>query len=139
MRQKNENIFLWILEQERQKNRARELKENHYNFPVHSSSFQQADFFNNEEAQENEEILSMLNGTPELEHLEKDTARLEEESQCLSEEQRRLNVRIKKLTRMLIQELRRRNAEKHHRINQLKARIRRLEKQFEELELSNAN
>jgi thymidylate synthase len=135
MRHKNESIFLWILEQERQKNRTRVLKENHSTFAVHSSSIQQASFFNNEKSQKNEETLATLNGTNELEHLEKEKVRLEEESHRLSEEQRRLNRRIKKLTRMLIQELRKRNDKKHQAINQLKTRIHKLETQFTELQL----
>jgi hypothetical protein len=102
---------------------------------VHSSSIQQASFFNNEKARENEETLSTLNGTTELEHLEKEKARLEEESRRLGEEQRRLNLRAKKLTLMLIQELRTRNDKKHQGINQLKARIHKLETQFRELQL----
>ena len=135
MRQKNESIFLWILEQERQKNRAHVLKESHSNFGVHSSSIQQASFFNNEKSQKKEETLLTLNGTNELEHLEKEKARLEKESHRLGEEQRRLNLRIKKLTWMLIQELRKRNEKKHQAINQLKARIHKLETQFTELQL----
>ena len=93
MRHKNESIFVWILEQERQKNRARVLKENHSNFAVHSSRIHQASFFSNEKSREKEETLLSLNGTTELEHLEKEKARLEEESHRLGEEQRRLNLR----------------------------------------------
>ena len=135
MRHKNESIFVWILEQERQKNRARVLKENHSNFAVHSSRIHQASFFSNEKSREKEETLLSLNGTTELEHLEKEKARLEEESHRLGEEQRRLNLRIKKSTGMLIQELRKRNDEKHQAINQLKAGIHKLEIQFRELQL----
>jgi hypothetical protein len=126
------------LEQERQKNRARVLKENHRNLAAYSSSFQQAPFFNNEKAQKNEETSSTLNGPTELKHLEKEKTRLEKESHRLSEEQRRLNLRMK-IARMLIQELRKRNDEKYKAINHLKTRIHRLETQFGELELSNTN
>lgn len=136
MRHKNECISLWLLEQERQKNRTRVLREMlRQSSTAQSPSIQQTPFFNNEKNHKNEEILSTLNVTKELKHLTKEKKSLEEESYRLSKEQKRLNLRIK-IANVLIQDLKKRNSEKHEAVNQLKTTIHKLETQLGELYFS---
>ena len=130
MRDKNEAISLWLLELDRQKNRARVLQENARNSAVQSPSNQHDPWFNCDKSHKDENKRIAISKATDLEQLMKEKGSLEEESQSLDAAQEKLDQRAKKLTEKIIQELRKRNIEKKQAIDQLRARTRSLEAQL---------
>ncbi|MEM2998929.1 MAG: hypothetical protein QXX34_00175 [Candidatus Bathyarchaeia archaeon] len=84
-----------------------------------------------------------MSGNIELEQLQNEKARLEEEARDLDEELKQLEIRFKLLReKVAIQELRKKNAAKKETINQLQYKISLLETQLEQLstaDLSESN
>ncbi|MCW4007668.1 MAG: hypothetical protein NWF09_03110 [Candidatus Bathyarchaeota archaeon] len=76
----------------------------------------------------------------ELEQLQNEKARLEEEARDLDEELKQLEIRFKLLReKIAIQELRKKNAAKKEAINQLQYKISLLETQLEQLSTADAS
>ncbi|MEM3378550.1 MAG: hypothetical protein QW674_06355 [Candidatus Bathyarchaeia archaeon] len=84
-----------------------------------------------------------MSGNIELEQLQNEKARLEEEARDLDEELKQLEIRFKLLReKIAIQELKKKNAAKKETINQLQYKISLLETQLEQLstaDLSESN
>jgi cell division septum initiation protein DivIVA len=137
MRDKNEAINLWLLELDRQKNRARVLEETTRKSTVQSPSNQHDPWFNCDESHKEENKQIAICEAADLEHLMKEKGSLEEESQCLDEAQKKLDQRAKMLTEKIIQEIKKRNSEKKQAIDQLRARMHRLEAQIGSLSVPN--
>ncbi|MGB9841942.1 MAG: hypothetical protein ACPLKZ_04365 [Candidatus Bathyarchaeales archaeon] len=79
-----------------------------------------------------------MSATIEIEQLQNERARLEEEAQDLDEELKQLETRWKLLSeKVAIQELKKKNAAKKEAINQLQHKIRLLETQLEKLSTTN--
>ncbi len=72
----------------------------------------------------------------ELEQLVKEKSNLEEQSQRLDEEQKKLNLRAKMLYEKIIQEIKKKNNEKEQAVNQLQTKIGDLEAQLDRLLVS---
>ena len=72
----------------------------------------------------------------EFEQLMKEKSVLEEESQRLDDEQKKLNLRAKMLCEKLIQEIKKTNSEKQQAVNKLQTRIGDLEAQLDRLSVS---
>ncbi len=130
---KNESIFLWLLEQERQKDRARQLKEIQCDTTMQPPNTLPEEFFYEEKFQEEKNLSSAsseLDEPNDFEHLLKEKAKLEEESHCLDEQQDRLNLQIQMLLEKAVEEKKKKNNEERDRIIQLQARIKALEDQL---------
>ncbi|MEM2968821.1 MAG: hypothetical protein QXP44_00355 [Candidatus Bathyarchaeia archaeon] len=79
-----------------------------------------------------------MSATIEIEQLQNERARLEEEAQDLDEELKQLETRWKLLSeKVAIQELKKKNAAKKEAINQLQHKISLLETQLEKLSTTN--
>ena len=133
IRDKNEAISLWLLELDRQKNRARVLEETARKSTVQSPSNQHDPWFNFDKSHKDENKRLSIYEATGLEHLMKEKGSLEEESHCLDEAQKRLDQRTKMLTDKIIQEIKKRNSEKKHAIDQLRVRMHSLEAQLDSL------
>ncbi len=79
-----------------------------------------------------------MSKTLEIEQLLKEKSGLEHESRCLDEEQKKLNLRVKLLCEKLIQEIKKKNAEKQQTVSQLQTRIGNLEAQLNKLSANGA-
>ena len=133
-RDKNEGIYLWLLEQDRQKNRAQALKQTDLNPAVQSQNTSSNSGFNSEEFQTQiEKKPSSYSESTDFEQLIKEKASLEEEYHRLDEEQQKLNLRIKMLCEETIREMKKKNGEKQQIVNQLQARISGLEDKLDKL------
>jgi len=130
MRDKNEPINLWLLELDRQQNRARVLEETARKSAMQSLSTQYDPWSNCDKSHKDENKRIAISKATDLEQLMKEKGSLEEESQSLDAAQEKLDQRAKKLTEKIIQELRKRNIEKKQAIDQLRARTRSLEAQL---------
>jgi cell division septum initiation protein DivIVA len=130
MRDKNEPISLWLLELDRQKNRARVLAETARNSAMQSPSNQHDPWFNCDKSHKDENKRLSISKAKGLEQLIEERGSLQEKSRRLDEAQEKLDQRAKKLTEKIIQELRKRNIEKKQAIDQLRARTRSLEAQL---------
>jgi hypothetical protein len=138
MRDKNEPISLWLLELDRQKNRARVLEETARKSAMQSSSIQYDPWSNCDKSPKDENKRLSISKATDLEQLIKEKGSLQEKSRRLDEAQKKLDQRAKKLTEKIIQELRKRNIEKKQAIDQLRARTRSLEAQLGSLSVLNA-
>jgi len=139
MRDKNEPISLWLLELDRQKNRARVLAETARNSALQSPSTQHDPWFNCDKSHKEENKRLPISKAKGLEQLIKEKVSLEEKSRFLDEAQENLDQRAKKLTGKIIQELKKRNIEKKQTIDQLRTRTRILEAQLGSLSVLNAS
>ena len=137
MRDKNEAISLWLLELDRQKNRARVLEETARKSTVQSPSNQHDPWFNCDKSHKDENKRQAICEATDLEHLMKEKRSSEEDCHCLDEAQKRLDQRAKMLTEKIIQEIRKRNSEKKQAIDQLRARMHSLEAQLGSLSVPN--
>lgn len=129
MGKKNESVFLWMLEQERQKSRAQALEETACD-PVIILPTDTKDTPESKKAHKEENKPSEPRETTDLEQLIKEKAILETESHQLDIEQEKLNLRVKTLYDKIIQQMKRRNNEKRQSVDQLQARISNLEAQL---------
>lgn len=127
---KNEPISLWLLEQDRQKNRARLLRETERNLVAQSPNTQDRLSFFYDGFRQDEEKLPIPIETSEYEQLMKKKAALEEQSRFLDEKQKQLDLHAKMLCRKIIQEIKKRNAEKQQTVSHLKERIEKIEAQL---------
>lgn len=130
---RNEGVFLWLLEQERQKDRSYQLKERLCNATMKTSNALPEELFWDEKLQEEKDV--QLEIEPhELNNFDlllKEKANLEEQSCCLDKQQERLNLQIKMLLEKIVEEKKKKNNEKRQEIIQLQTRIKVLEEQFE--------
>jgi hypothetical protein len=111
-REKNEEIHLWMLEQERKKNKARLLRENGLAADeTHETS--QGHYFTDGEI----DIMS------EIEQLENEKLSLENETKNLKNEQKQLMQRLKTLYQTTIEELKTKNDTIRVTNNELQARL----------------
>jgi hypothetical protein len=127
---KNEPISLWLLEQDRQKNRTRLLRETKRNLVPQSPNTQDRPCFVCDEFRQDEEKLPIPSETAEYEQLMKKKAVLEEQSRFLDEKQKKLDLHAKMLCRKIIQEIKKRNAEKQQTVSRLRERIEKIEAQL---------
>jgi len=127
MRDKNEGIYLWLLEKDRQKNRALVYEETVHNSTLQSSGTPQDALFNGEKFKQHEDKPSIQTETADLEQLLKELACLEEELRQLSDEQKQLSMRVKVMCEKLVQEIKKKDGQKQQEVNQLQKRIGKLE------------
>ncbi len=133
---KNEGIFLWLLEQERQKARTHQLKEIQCKSTMQPPNALPEELFYDERGPEEKDAqleLSELDEQNNLEHLLKEKENLEEQSRCLNEQEERLNMQIKMLLEKIVEKKKKNNSEERETITQLHARIKLLEGQLENL------
>ncbi len=138
MNNKHEGIYLWLLEQDRQKNRSRALRENERSPAVQSPSYSPDPPFDNGKSHENQALQESSENTIDVEQLFDETASLEEESNRLDEEQKKLSLQLKTLSEKTIQEMKKRNRAKQQAVTQLRAKVNKLETLLEELASSEA-
>ena len=138
MKDKNEGIFLWLLEQDRKRSRALALEQTARDSAVQLSHGPADFFFESEEPTKDGHKALMPSEPADLERLLKEKAYLEEESRCLDEKQKQLNLRAKVLWEKIVQEARRKNRKKQQAVNQLKKRIGELETQLQGISSSNS-
>ena len=136
MVRKNESIYLWMLQQERQKNRTLMIEQTIPNRAAHSSSIPDNILFESEKSSKDEDKPQTPSETTDLDQLAKEAAALEEESRHLEEQEKQLNLRAKTLCENAIQELKKKKNEKQKEVNQLKERIGNLETQLRNLSSS---
>jgi hypothetical protein len=127
---KNEPISLWLLEQDRQKNRARLLRETERTLVAQSPNTQDRLSFFYDGFRQDEEKLPIPIETSEYEQLMKKKAALEEQSRFLDEKQKQLYLHAKMLCRKIIQEIKKRNAEKQQTVTRLIDRVEKFEAQL---------
>jgi hypothetical protein len=126
--EQNENIHLWLLEQERLNDQKRVQLQTECKEKEQSSIVSALDF-------EDSSIPVVENNPPELhtltdfEQLTKEKTILEEKSRCLDEKQRTLDFRARMLCAELITEIRKRNSEKLQKVAQLREKVETLENQ----------
>lgn len=137
MGDKNEGIFLWLLEQDRQANRVRSSKERTSKSMEQLSSATRSLILNSESSQEHKDKRPQASETANFEHLIEEKASLEGELHRLYEEQKRVHVRLKTVC-ALVQELKKRNGEEKQEVNQGQTKTGRFVAQFRELPFSNA-
>ena len=130
MGDKNEGIFLWLLEHDRQKNRARLLEEVDRDSAEPPLSGPNDSLLGSEIFREGENRESAFSEFADLEQLLKAKIDLEDESHRLDEIQEKLNLRTKMLCEKIIQETKKRNSEKQQAVKQLQTRISSLETQL---------
>jgi seryl-tRNA synthetase len=122
MREKNEEIHLWILEQERKKNKARLLREN---------SLAAED--PHEILQGNYLIDEEIDAMSEIKQLENEKTSLENETTNLKNDQKQLMQRLKTLYQRAIKELKTKNDTIRETNNELQARLDTLEEALDSL------
>jgi chromosome segregation ATPase len=127
MHEKNENVFLWLLEQNRQKSRAHVLQENKRNLSAQPPIIFHNPLFNGATSQKDDNKRPAFVTTRDLEQLMKEKTGLENELHSLEEKQRKLDLRARVLCAKVIQETRKRNSEKRQVVNQLRERFARIE------------
>ncbi len=132
MHDKNEGIYLWMLEQDRQKNRVHALEQTSNSTSQLTKAAHDL-IFNNKASSENEKEQSPVRNNADLEQLLNKIASLEEESRNLDKEQKQVDLRIRILCQNLIEELEKRDSQKQQAIRQLRERIGTMETQFQEL------
>ena len=135
MHNKNEGVYLWLLEQDRQRNRSRLLKETNPASASVPSSIALNSYFNVEKTPEEGCKPSKSIETTGFGHFMQERASLEKESHRLIEERKKLNLRVK-IALALVEEMKRINDEKFKALEQLQTRIDELEAQLVELPFS---
>ncbi len=130
MRDKNEDIHLWLLEQNRKKDRVRLLEESNQEMPSVPVSILNHPWFNNEEAYKVEVERPTFSENADLDALLKEKADLEEEMHRTDEEIKELDSRVKALREKIIEETKKRNIEKRLEIERWRKKIEALENQL---------
>ena len=123
MGDKNESIFLWLLEEDRKKNRAGTPKETCEYSALQSQSTAHSSRFNHAENCEDKNRQITYTENTDLEQLMKEKTNLEIESHRLDEQQKELDTRARTLCESVIKETKKRNLSKQHAVNQLRERI----------------
>jgi hypothetical protein len=131
-REKNEGIFLWLLEQDRQKNRILSRRKSglnqealQLNVPQTSQVTWQVNF--------EKEKQPTLNKKNFLEQAMMQKTPLEEESNQVEKEQEKLNLQIITICKELIIKMKKNNSQKQKEINQLKKVISCLQEELDKL------
>ena len=122
-REKNEEIHLWLLDQERKKDRARSLKQK-CNATEETKEFIHDKYFGNGE----------FDFMTEIENLEKEKVSLENETQSLETEQQQLMQKIKGYYQKTIEDLKIKNNAIREANNKLQERLDSLEESQESQE-----
>jgi hypothetical protein len=130
MHNKNEDIHLWMLEQDRKNSRARLLEAAGPHSETNLPDITYCQRFNDDGTYKDENKPQTFAETTNLEQLTKEKECLEEEFQCLEEEQRNLDLRARILCEKIIQAMRKRNSVKQLAVNQLRERIAKMETQL---------
>ena len=130
MGKKNENINLWLLEEERRKDRERTLTQAGDSAEVQVLSDADEPSRGEENPAEESKLLSLSKEAIGFERLDKEKEALEEESQRLDREIEKLSLKAKALSQKMIQEMERNNKEKRKAVSQLQEEISRLEAQL---------
>ena len=133
MSDKNEGIFLWILEQDRKQNQARAQAEAVRKSTEPAPNAAIDTLFASQKPNEDENEQPTFSEDSDLEKLLKEKTSLEEESRNLDEIRKKLNQQAKMLSEKLVQEIKRKNGRKKTIVNELQARIGKLEACFQEL------
>ena len=121
-REKNEEIHLWMLEQQRSKDKARLLRENGL-AAEESHETPQSHYF----------IDGEINTMSEIEQFENEKLALENETKDLKNEQKQLMQRLKTLYQTAIEELKTKNDTIRKTNNELQARLGTLEGSIDSL------
>lgn len=134
MNNNNESIHLWILEQDRQKNRELTLEQHKAR---HSSSDELPHIPGHllRGSQEMKQKVNNQSSNSEIENLYnlvKEKEALEEESKRLDKEKEHLINQAKLLLEKVIQDLKKKNSEKQEEVDELKTRFCNLENQTHE-------
>ncbi len=135
MNEKDDGIFLWMLEQDRQRNKDRVLNRELVESEEQLSSAAR-ELISSARNSEREIGQSTPHETDDLAQLLSEQADLEEESLKLDGEERELSLRARALSERLLQEISRRNDEKRRQISQLQAKISMMEQTFGGLSIS---
>ncbi len=130
MENKNEGVYLWMLDQDRQKNqrytkdqgKTREPQVNLPNIPEYLLQ-------GNREIIKVENDLESDNNIDEIDQLLREKEALEEESKRLDEEKNELMLRAKSLLEKEIQDLRNNNSQKQLDLNRIKTKLNNLKTQ----------
>ena len=138
MGEKNESIFLWMLEQERQKSRAFAVELAAHDSAAQLPSILDTLLSNGEESSKHEDESPTVDETTELDQLMKEAKSLEEESHRLTDEEKQFSLRAKMLCERAIQELKKKNGEKQQEVTRLKEEISNLETQLHDLSSSDS-
>ena len=133
MRDKNKEIHLWLLEQEREKNRARSIQIRR-NSVVPSPSTTFESLANPEKVCKDETTLSPSEKTNDVGHLLTVKSKLEELSERTNEHQEKLKLQERQLLEDSIQLRKERIGENLQEINLLLSKIDRLKTQVDLLE-----
>jgi len=137
MHDKNERITLWLLAQEREKDRARArtrlIEETTHRSKEHSLDRSSNPSVILMKLHEEEHKQAVPSETTDLERLMNEKADLEEGSRRLDEEQKQLSLRVRILCEKLVQEMKKWNSEKQQAVNQMRAKIGSLEAQLSSL------
>ncbi len=136
MNDKDDGIFLWMLEQDRQRNKDRVLNKEFVESKEQLSSAARELIFSARNS-ETETVQSTPHETDDLAELLGEKADLEKESLRLDEEERELSLRARALSEKVMQEITRRNDEKRKKISQLQAKINKMELTLGELSVPN--
>jgi hypothetical protein len=110
MGNKNESIFLWMLEQERQKNRTQVLEETRRDLAELPDAPDEPP--ESEKPHTKEDKPATPEEGTDLERLMKEKESLESESHRLDEEQEKLNLRVRALCEKIAQQTKKKNSEK---------------------------
>jgi hypothetical protein len=128
---KNERVFLWLLEQDRQKNRIRILRETERNLVAQEPDAPDRSWFDGNKFDQDEERRPILSENAEYEQLMEKKAVLEEQSRFLDEKQKQLDLHAKMLCGKIIQEIKKRNNERQQKVSCLREKIEQMEAQLE--------
>jgi hypothetical protein len=126
---KNESIFLWLLEEDRRKSRARALK-------VCERSSQQFEGTEQHTWLSRDEISGIEKGekaaeNTKLKQLMKEKVNLEAESLRLDEEINKLDIRARTFCERVIKQIKKNNMEKQYVVSQLRENIEKMETRLE--------
>ena len=137
MPEKNDGIFLWMLEQNRQRSKHPAFKEETVQSEEQLSSATRELIFAARNSEQ--EIRQSLPDEPDgLEQLLREQADLNKEFLRLDKEEKELSLRVKELSEKVVQEIRKRNDSKRSQISQLQAKISKMELALGELSVSSS-
>jgi len=139
MPNKNEDIHLWLLEQNRKKSRARLLEEADGNTAGQPVSILNHPWFNDGRAYRVEIERPTFFESIDLDQLLKEKAESEEEFRRLDVQIKALDLRARELCKEIIQETKKRNVGKRHEIERLREKIALMQPSLENLPQSNVN
>lgn len=128
--EKNERVFLWLLEQERQKDCMRQKEQNSEHTLVDWRSRLDESWYMNEKRDEIEDIPVMPCETADIDRLLKNKSELEEEWFLLNAAEQRLRNKRIIMTKLLVCGLKQMNNQKREKIAELKATINILTRQL---------